>query len=281
MSQKRILLTIDDSPSSKFTELIGFLNSRNIKTVLFCRGDRIRGNENIMIHAIRSGHTLGNHSYSHPHFSHLTLEECFEEILKTDKLIQNLYQKAQQNQVKKVFRFPYGDKGDLKFGHHFWPVVKAFNHHQTRTKKYISTIRSFIYGRKYEYKLTSLGTDRKNSLQLYLQQLGYQQLNRKNITYHFIQPLLDDIDWPWTIDLAEWKYYDRTFDKDLTESILEILYSKNPPLGYGNIPENYGLPFPDSNDILLLHDHRNTLDVFTAAIDTLLDQGYQFTDPLL
>ncbi len=44
--------------------------------------------------AIKKGFIIGNHSYAHPHFSKITKEEAFEQIKKTDKIIEEVYKKS-------------------------------------------------------------------------------------------------------------------------------------------------------------------------------------------
>ena len=41
--------------------------------------------------------------YSHPYFSDLTLKRCYEEIEKTDRIIEHIYQEAGVNRPAKFF----------------------------------------------------------------------------------------------------------------------------------------------------------------------------------
>ncbi len=105
-------LTIDDSPSPYTDTLIDFLAERNIPAILFCRGDRMAENPQAIIRAIEKGMVIANHSYSHCPAGELSYEEIISEIEKTEKLIDECYQKAAVARPGKYFRFPYIDKGD-------------------------------------------------------------------------------------------------------------------------------------------------------------------------
>ena len=54
---------------------------------------------------------VGNHSYSHPAFSSLSMKECMEEIEKCEIVLERLYKDSGVERVFRPFRFPYGNKG--------------------------------------------------------------------------------------------------------------------------------------------------------------------------
>ena len=104
-------LTIDDAPSALFSLKLDFLRRRNIPAWFFCWGEKIAGKEALLIDALHTGCLLGNHSWTHPHFSELTLEQAREEISRTDQALADLYHRAGIPWAKKAFRFPYLDQG--------------------------------------------------------------------------------------------------------------------------------------------------------------------------
>ena len=104
-------LTIDDAPSEDFRQKIDFLISKNIRAIIFCIGKNMDERKDDVIYAIKSGFIIGNHSYSHPHFSKVSLEQCLNEIKRTDEIIEKIYNDSEIKRLVKVFRFPYGDKG--------------------------------------------------------------------------------------------------------------------------------------------------------------------------
>jgi len=112
-------LTIDDCPSIDMKRKVNFLLEKRIPAIWFCRGELLEKRQQVVIYAIRKGFVIGNHSYDHPHFSEIPLEECFRQIKVTDELIEAVYEKAGIERPAKVFRFPWGDKGggfDVKKG---------------------------------------------------------------------------------------------------------------------------------------------------------------------
>ena len=83
----KLYLTIDDSPSMHMDKKVAFLKSKNIPAIFYARGEYIKKYPEQIVNAIKNGFLIGNHSYTHPYFSEIRIEECFDEILKTEKLI--------------------------------------------------------------------------------------------------------------------------------------------------------------------------------------------------
>jgi peptidoglycan/xylan/chitin deacetylase (PgdA/CDA1 family) len=75
-------LTIDDVTSVNTPDIIDYLNEKGITPILFSVGQHIEAHWDEAMYALKMGAIIGNHSYSHPHFSELTLSECFSEIEK-------------------------------------------------------------------------------------------------------------------------------------------------------------------------------------------------------
>jgi peptidoglycan/xylan/chitin deacetylase (PgdA/CDA1 family) len=111
MLKINIYLTIDDCPSVDFNSKIEFLIEKNIPAILFFVGDKLRKRPVDIQYLQKHNFVIGNHSYSHPHFSQLDMSACRKEIVKAEKLI---YESYKISQDLKLFRFPYGDKGISK-----------------------------------------------------------------------------------------------------------------------------------------------------------------------
>jgi len=94
MIRKVVYLTIDDAPSADFRQKIDYLFSREIPAVFFCPGEALVERSDATKEAIKRGFVIGNHGYDHPHFSEITLEACFEQIRRTDSLIEDIYRKS-------------------------------------------------------------------------------------------------------------------------------------------------------------------------------------------
>ena len=105
------LLTIDDFPSKNTPAIVDYLKCKNIKVIFFATGENVERFYDEAIYALKSGMIVGNHSYSHPSFSSLTLKQCIAEIEKCEEILEKLYNDSGVERVYKPLRFPYGDKG--------------------------------------------------------------------------------------------------------------------------------------------------------------------------
>ena len=81
----RALLTIDDISSHNTIDIVDYLNEAGITAVMFAVGQRIEQDPEPAVYAIKHGMIVGNHSYSHPSFSSLTMEESIEEIRRCEE----------------------------------------------------------------------------------------------------------------------------------------------------------------------------------------------------
>ena len=107
----RVLLTIDDIASENTPAIVDYLKKNNIPALMFAWGEHIEEHYDNAIYALKNGMVVGNHSYSHPAFSSLTLDQAVEEIEKNERLLDKLYEDAGVERLYRPFRFPYGDKG--------------------------------------------------------------------------------------------------------------------------------------------------------------------------
>lgn len=122
------VLTIDDAPSSHIRSKLEILDKLKIKCVFFCEGRKIQKRKKLVKNAIEEGHIVGNHSWSHPHFSDLTFEEASRQISKTDSLIGEIYDETEYNRSNKVFRFPFGDRGKEEHVDQIQEVLSDLNY---------------------------------------------------------------------------------------------------------------------------------------------------------
>jgi peptidoglycan/xylan/chitin deacetylase (PgdA/CDA1 family) len=102
---REILLTFDDGPNPKTTsKLLDILAENNIKAVFFVLGNLVEKSEcrKILERAVREGHTIGNHSFSHANLKTLDRAKIADELQRTHKLISDCSGSC------KVFRPPYG-----------------------------------------------------------------------------------------------------------------------------------------------------------------------------
>lgn len=135
---KSIYLTIDDTPSIHTKQIVDFLTKYQIPAAFFCRGEFIEKYPKAVSYIIQHGFLVGNHSYSHPYFSHLSLEKCLEEIQKTEDLIDACYHQAQIKRPCKIVRLPFGDLGSLENA----PLIEGFLQQQNFLPLDFETVRS-------------------------------------------------------------------------------------------------------------------------------------------
>lgn len=105
------LLTIDDIASKNTPAIVDYLNEKRIRAILFATGQNVERYYEEALYAVKNGMIVGNHSYSHPAFSSLSMKECMEEIEKCEIVLERLYKDSGVERVFRPFRFPYGNKG--------------------------------------------------------------------------------------------------------------------------------------------------------------------------
>ena len=106
----RALLTIDDIPSDNTCTIVDYLNEAGIQAIMFAVGEKAEKNPEPVVYAVQHGMIVGNHSYSHPHFSELSLSEGIREIDRCEAVLTRIYDMADTKRTFRPFRFPYGDK---------------------------------------------------------------------------------------------------------------------------------------------------------------------------
>lgn len=105
------LLTIDDFSSKNTPAIVDYLKEKGIKIIFFAEGRKVEQFYEEAKYALKNGMIVGNHSYSHPAFSSISVEEGIAEIEKCEKVLDKLYADCGVERIYRPFRFPYGDKG--------------------------------------------------------------------------------------------------------------------------------------------------------------------------
>lgn len=103
---RRIALTFDDGPAPPFTEqILDILLDRNVRATFFVCGANVARHPNVVRRIVAEGHTLGNHTYSHPYLFFLSAPRIAKEIDLTQDVTERISGiKAQ------FFRPPYGGR---------------------------------------------------------------------------------------------------------------------------------------------------------------------------
>lgn len=105
------LLTIDDLSSKNTPALVDYLTEKGIPAIFFAVGMNVEKYYDEALYAVKKGFIVGNHSYSHPGFSSLSMDESIADIEKCETVLNRLYRDAAVTRQYRPFRFPYGDKG--------------------------------------------------------------------------------------------------------------------------------------------------------------------------
>ena len=83
-----IALTFDDGPNPTLTpKLLDLLAARHLKATFFVVGQNAADHPDILKRAVREGHEIANHSWSHPNLGKMSDEAVRREIQKTDDAI--------------------------------------------------------------------------------------------------------------------------------------------------------------------------------------------------
>lgn len=106
-----VTLTIDDIASKNTPAIVDYLNEKGIPAVMFAVGENVEKHYDEAIYALKKGMIVGNHSYSHPSFSQISLEKGIEDFERNEKILDKLYRDANVERIFRPVRFPYGDKG--------------------------------------------------------------------------------------------------------------------------------------------------------------------------
>lgn len=112
---KTAWLTFDDGPSARVTPaILDVLDRYNVKATFFILGQEAAKRPEILKRLVDSGHTVGNHTWSHVAKTlYGSPEGFFEEIEKTGAFLE----KFTAAKVRLV-RAPYGPWGNFKSGHY-------------------------------------------------------------------------------------------------------------------------------------------------------------------
>ena len=111
----RLFLTFDDGPVFCTSDILDVLKETGYKATFFFIGRNLSNTElkKLAIRALQEGHDVGNHSYSHPAFSTISVRRAEEEILSTHNLLEEIVAAAGIDGKTRdlFFRFPYGAVG--------------------------------------------------------------------------------------------------------------------------------------------------------------------------
>jgi peptidoglycan-N-acetylglucosamine deacetylase len=103
-NENKVYLTFDDGPTPEITHwVLEQLEKYNAKATFFCIGKNIEKHPEILQEVIKSGHSVGNHTFNHLN----GWKTADNEYVTNTQLAQNI-QSATCNLKSNLFRPPYG-----------------------------------------------------------------------------------------------------------------------------------------------------------------------------
>ena len=101
---RRIVLSFDDGPAPPFSEqILDILREKKVPAAFFVCGQNVERYPEIARRIVTEGHTLGNHTYSHPFLYFRSQERMADEIDRTQEVVEKA-----TGVRPRVFRPPYG-----------------------------------------------------------------------------------------------------------------------------------------------------------------------------
>ncbi|MGX7419509.1 polysaccharide deacetylase family protein [Carnobacterium gallinarum] len=117
---KVIALTFDDGPNRMVTpRILDILKQNDVKATFFVLGNSVQLNPDILEREIKDGHEIGNHTFSHPVLTDISLEEAKQQVVSTNELIRSIA----DYQVK-LLRPPYGTIDDKLMAVYQMPIIE-------------------------------------------------------------------------------------------------------------------------------------------------------------
>ncbi|MCB9964835.1 MAG: polysaccharide deacetylase family protein [Rhodospirillales bacterium] len=272
---KQAYLTIDDSPTKHTKDLVNWLNARDIPAVFFCIGgayedlglpcEGIEQRPDDILHAIERGYIIGNHTYSHPRFSNLTLEDMKSEVLKNEQIIDHLYRRAGKSRPVKLFRFR-----DIDRGCGTWVV--DFN----KTGVHTTVIQDLFWKGVNLKPVTPTAADfeKKDAFQEFLKAEGFTTNIYEGVNFDWYRTteMADAADSLYTYSTSDWMVNPdfAAYAKDWAYNSCEALAQK--------IDDDPWLNDETQVNIVLAHDHNNLFDRTTRLLDHMIQRGVVFKE---
>lgn len=90
-THKVVALTVDDGPHYKTTpELLKVLKEKNVKVTMFVLGQNVKEHPELVTSAVKDGHEIATHAYTHNHLTKMSQAECAAELDKTEAVLKSI-----------------------------------------------------------------------------------------------------------------------------------------------------------------------------------------------
>lgn len=108
LGSKQIAITIDDGPSKEYNaEVLRTLRDHGVKATFFLVGRNVKAHPELVEDILREGHSVANHTWSHPEMNKIGSAKAAKEIDDTQALLEQIAKKV-GIPIQPFFRFPYG-----------------------------------------------------------------------------------------------------------------------------------------------------------------------------
>ena len=84
---KCVALTLDDGPVGGTSHLLDLLRRKDARVTFFVLGEHARAHPGIVRRMVADGHAVGNHSWNHPQFWHLSRKQVRSQLARTDAVL--------------------------------------------------------------------------------------------------------------------------------------------------------------------------------------------------
>lgn len=103
--EKEVTITLDGMWGAFYTpKILEILRKNDVKVTFFFGGNWVEEYPEMLKKIAAEGHEIGNHTYTHPHCNSLSASELKNEILKVQRIIDELV-----GPQPKIFRPPFGE----------------------------------------------------------------------------------------------------------------------------------------------------------------------------
>lgn len=256
-------LTIDDSPSERMDDLVGYLEGKGIPAIFYCRGDKLEENPMAAVRAVQKGFVLGNHAFSHQRASQHDADWVIGEIKQCEFLLERIYKEARVAKTHQYFRFPQLDRGTAG-----WIVDYDTYSEQDRA----GLLAAFAEGLNVQSmdKPDPSFFAKKDRLQTYLKEAGYTQpFENVTVDWYTKSEIADACDSLYTFSNCDWMITARHAGKWPYKTAEDL---KNKAKNDKILTQN------GSVSVILAHDQAEIVDITIELIDDLHKNGLKFLE---
>lgn len=108
--EKVIYLTFDEGSLKTYVkEIVDALNKKKVKATFFLCKTFIEKNPDLIKQMVKSGHSIGNHTFHHENMPSLATKENFSKYLSELKETEDAFYKITNQKMDKVYRDPRGE----------------------------------------------------------------------------------------------------------------------------------------------------------------------------